>query len=90
MASQPLSGPTADLYQGPFNELVTTLWQWLADNLPRDLTWPVLSVTLLIATAIWLLRDGRGAKAADGRESARPACFNFSCPGIFSPTRPRG
>lgn len=68
MTTQPQSGPTADLDQGPLSELVTTLWQWLADNLPRDLTWPVLSVTLLIATAIWLLRDGRGAKTADGRE----------------------
>ena len=36
--------------------------------LPCDLTSPVLSVTPLIATAIWLLRDGHGAKAADGRE----------------------
>jgi hypothetical protein len=60
---------------GPLNEttqeLSNYLWQLVANNLPRDLTWQFLSVTIVLAICIWLFRKGRGSRGADGRE--RPA-----------------
>jgi len=53
---------------GPMTEIATTAWKLLAENLPRDLTWPVLLLTVVLATGIWIIRRGRGAKSADGRE----------------------
>ena len=38
----------------------------LSEHVPRDLTWPMLLLMLAIATAIWFIRDGWGAKGADG------------------------
>lgn len=59
---------------GPFTELVTQygprLWDTLAANVPRDLTWNWLLLMFAIALLIYLLRKGRGAKGADGRERA--------------------
>ena len=60
---------------GPLNEttqeLSNYLWHLVANNLPRDLTWQFLSVTVVLAIGIWLVRQGRGSRGADGRE--RPA-----------------
>lgn len=60
---------------GPFTELVATYgpraWDTLAANVPRDLRWANLLWMLAIALLIFLVRKGRGAKGADGRESPR-------------------
>ena len=53
---------------GPTTELTDLLWQVIAAHLPRDLTWPILLLTGLLATGIWLARRGHGAKDAGGRE----------------------
>jgi sterol desaturase/sphingolipid hydroxylase (fatty acid hydroxylase superfamily) len=50
--------------RGPLSEI----FAWLGSNLPQDLHWSVLSLTLVIAVFIWWARDGRGSKGADGRE----------------------
>ncbi len=51
----------------------------IGDNLPRDLTWPFLLLTLGIAIAIWFLRGGRGSKDASGRER-HASLLNFLLP----------
>jgi sterol desaturase/sphingolipid hydroxylase (fatty acid hydroxylase superfamily) len=57
---------------GPFTELVDTygpqVWNTLAANVPRDLHWNWLLLMFAIALLIFVLRGGRGAKGADGRE----------------------
>lgn len=60
-----------DANAGPMTEIASAAWKVVADNLPRDLTWPFLLLTVVIATAIWLKRRGHGSKDFDGRE--RPA-----------------
>ena len=52
---------------GPINELLSAVMATLGEHMPRDLTWPMLLLMLAIATAIWLFRDGWGAKDANGR-----------------------
>lgn len=57
---------------GPFTELVRQygprVWDTLAANVPRDLRWNYLLLMLVIAVLIFVIRKGRGAKGADGRE----------------------
>ena len=57
---------------GPFTELLEQygprVWETLAANVPRDLRWNWLLFMVAIALAIYLVRKGRGAKGADGRE----------------------
>lgn len=57
---------------GPFTELVSQygprVWDALAANVPRDLRWNYLLLMLAIAMLIFVIRKGRGAKGADGRE----------------------
>ncbi len=57
---------------GPFTELVAQYgpraWDTLAANVPRDLRWNYLLLMVGIALLIFLVRKGRGAKGADGRE----------------------
>lgn len=53
---------------GPFSEIAQVVWDTAAANIPRDLHWQVILLTLFIATIIWLVRDGHGAKDATGRE----------------------
>lgn len=66
------SPESSDGVTGPLTEIVSdaTRWAWdtAAANLPLDLHWPSLLLTLIIALIIWLLRRGHGAKGADGRE----------------------
>ena len=54
---------------GPINELFSAVMATLGEHVPRDLTWPMLVLMLSIATAIWFICDGWGAKDADGRVS---------------------
>ena len=57
---------------GPFTDLVQrsaqVIWQVAADNVPKDLQWQYIALTVVLATFIWWKRGGRGAKGADGRE----------------------
>ncbi len=59
---------------GPLNDILNAMtdavWPVVLENIPRDLQWPTLSVTVCLATIIWLVRGGHGAKGADGRERA--------------------
>ena len=56
---------------GPLADISNTVLTLIQDNLPRDLTWPFLLLTVVLATVIWSLRGGRGSKDASGQE--RPA-----------------
>jgi sterol desaturase/sphingolipid hydroxylase (fatty acid hydroxylase superfamily) len=57
---------------GPIHDIVQTasgvVWNMVAANLPKDLHWQYLLITVTIATCIWLIRRGGGSKGADGRE----------------------
>ena len=50
---------------GPLTQIVTAIWDAIAGNLPRDLTWPILLLTLVLAIGIWFLRRGHGSKDAN-------------------------
>ena len=57
---------------GPFTEMAQSVaavvWDTAAANVPRDLHWRTLLLTVFLAILIYLLRRGRGARGADGRE----------------------
>ena len=53
---------------GPFSEISGIVREAVAANIPNDLRWQVIQLTLGIATIIWFLRDGQGSKDASGRE----------------------
>lgn len=57
-----------DEITGPLTEISQAAWQVLSANVPNDLRWHVLLLTLFIASFIWFIRDGHGAKNAAGRE----------------------
>ncbi|MFM7067071.1 MAG: fatty acid hydroxylase family protein, partial [Gammaproteobacteria bacterium] len=54
-------------FSGPLTEMSAEVMALLAAHLPRDLRWPMLLLMLVLASAIWWLRDGHGARGADGR-----------------------
>jgi sterol desaturase/sphingolipid hydroxylase (fatty acid hydroxylase superfamily) len=68
-------GPLTNILQGGGD----LTWETLASNIPADLHLPVILLTLIIATGIWLIRDGRGSKGADGRER-RATLLQFLLP----------
>lgn len=57
---------------GPLTALAQStgeyIWHSISDDIPQDLHWNVILLTLFIATLIYLIRRGHGAKGADGRE----------------------
>ena len=61
-----------DSTAGPLNQLISDALVVIAPHVPRDLTWPTLLLTAGLATTIWLLRKGVGAKGADGRVRRMP------------------
>ncbi len=61
-----------DSTAGPLNQLISDALAVIAPHVPRDLTWPILLLTVGLATTIWLLRNGGGAKGADGRVRKMP------------------
>ena len=61
-----------DSTAGPLNQLISDALVVIAPHVPRDLTWPILLLTAGLATTIWLLRKGVGAKGADGRVRRMP------------------
>lgn len=64
---------------GPFTDMVRAAVDMTAANIPRDLTWPMILLTLGIATLIWLIRRGHGSKGADGKER-QVGLFEFLLP----------
>lgn len=54
-------------FAGPLMEIAERINGLLAEHLPCDLRWPMLLTMLALALGIWWLRDGRGARGADGR-----------------------
>ena len=68
---------------GPFTEMTqrvaSVVWDTTAANIPRDLKWPTILLTLFIGTLIYLIRKGHGAKGADGREK-KTSLLNFLLP----------
>jgi len=57
---------------GPFTDMVqragAVIWDTVAANTPGDLRPRTILLTLFIATLIFLIRRGHGARGADGRE----------------------
>ena len=49
-----LVGPLSETSQ----EIGGFIWQIIASNLPRDLHWQFLAVTLVLAVFIWLVERG--------------------------------
>ena len=67
---------------GPFTDLLrraSGVWDIIAANVPRDLHWKTLLLTLFLAILIYLLRRGHGAKSAGGRER-KTGLLNFVLP----------
>lgn len=57
---------------GPFTDVLdkasSLMFDTLAPHVPRDLHWKSILLTLFLAVVIFLIRRGRGARSADGRE----------------------
>ena len=68
---------------GPFTDLTqqigSVVWNTAAENMPRDLHWRTLLLTLILATIIYVLRGGHGARDAGGRER-KTGLLNFLLP----------
>lgn len=68
---------------GPLSETIRSVgaltWNILGENIPRDLQWQYLFITIGIATVIWWLRDGHGSRGADGHER-RANLFTYLFP----------
>ena len=56
-----------EVTEGPFTQISTVVWDTLAANVPNDLRWQTILLTLVIAAIIWLVRRGHGAKDASGQ-----------------------
>ena len=54
-------------FAGPLSEIAEQARRLWAEHLPRDLQAPMLALMLALAGGIWWLRDGRGARDANGR-----------------------
>lgn len=58
---------------------LTQLRAFLTEHIPLDLTPSVLLLTFIMASLIWLLRNGRGSKGADG-QPRRASFWQFILP----------
>ena len=69
---------------GPFTDMVqrtsNVVWETTAANIPKDLHWEIILLTVAIASLIWLIRGGRGSKGVDGRER-KTGLVEFLLPG---------
>lgn len=63
-SQETITGPFTSIAQGA----IDIVQEVVGPNLPRDLRWEIIMITLIIATAIWLMRNGHGSKGADGLE----------------------
>ena len=68
-------GPLTDMTQ----RVASVVWHTAAANVPGDLRWRTLLVTVFIGTLIFLICRGHGAKGADGRER-KTGLLNFLLP----------
>jgi hypothetical protein len=68
---------------GPFTEVTQqvfrVVWDTVSANVPRDLRWYMILLTLFLGSLIFLVRRGHGAKDADGRER-KTTLLNFLLP----------
>jgi sterol desaturase/sphingolipid hydroxylase (fatty acid hydroxylase superfamily) len=60
-------------------QVASVVWVTVADNTPRDLHWYIILLTLVLATLIFLIRGGHGARGADGRER-KTSYLNYLLP----------
>ncbi len=69
---------------GPFTDIVrqTTsfVWDIAANNVPGDLHWDRLLITLFFAVALYVIYKGHGAKTAEGREAKKPGLLEYLLP----------
>lgn len=61
-----------DTASGPISQLIAPAIATVAEHIPRDLTWPILLLTVILASGIWLFRGGMGAKSAAGQVRRMP------------------
>jgi len=77
------SAEPGDAVLGPFTDMTQrvadVVWHAAAANVPRDLHWYMILLTLFIGTLIFLIRRGHGARGADGRER-KTGLLNFLLP----------
>jgi len=67
---------------GPLSEIVSQVWLVLADNVPNDLHWRTLLLTVVIGSIIYLIRNGRGARDAGGHANTedKPSLLAYLLP----------
>lgn len=68
-------GPLTDMTQ----RAVSVVWDTASANVPRDLRWYMILLTLALGILIYVIRRGHGAKGADGRER-QTNLLNFLLP----------
>lgn len=61
---EPIVGPFTDMAQ----QLSSVAWSTMAANIPGDLHWDRILITLFIAILLFFYYQGRGSKGADGGE----------------------
>jgi sterol desaturase/sphingolipid hydroxylase (fatty acid hydroxylase superfamily) len=68
---------------GPFTQMSQTVanfvWDKVSTNIPKDLEWEIVLLTLTIAGLIWFIRRGHGSKGVDGRVR-KAGLFQFLLP----------
>lgn len=63
--TEEILGPFSDIT----NQIADALWNAVLPGSPgASLSWELLTLTVITATAFWIFRKGRGAKGADGKE----------------------
>jgi sterol desaturase/sphingolipid hydroxylase (fatty acid hydroxylase superfamily) len=62
--AEPIVGPFTDMVQ----QFPTAVWNAIASNIPGDLHWDRILITLFFAILIFFYYQGRGSKGADGYE----------------------
>ena len=62
---------------GPITEIVSQAYGILAGNIPGDLHWRTLLLTIFIGTLIYFIRDGLGARDAGGHASTAKNTSRF-------------
>lgn len=75
--SDEILGPFSDIS----NQVAEALWNAVLPGSPgASLSWELLTLTLLMATAFWFFRKGRGSKDAGGRERPASSLLHYLLP----------